>query len=644
MRNGIKWILTILILGTVLFLVIKKVGGISRDVLLDTSDSVPTEEDYIEGLKDQMSEIPGMTKYDKYEMGLDPENDDTDGDGLTDNQELNIYHSDPLKQSTAGDLYSDKYKVDNDMDVNKAYEYEGEIKFAYNKCPEVTFNPTKYEDLFAVAEDVPFEDSDVILKKYRIYNYSDTVSIDLTSLLKSTKTDIENIGVYTYTLGGDTKKAKYKTEDNTITLKSKFDEKNMYYIYITNEEKETKNGEIVSTIADMNRGIATDVKTVTPKAYAIGSPLLTMFSLSFLHSDTPEFKLYYVDSGVESVNEETINKMLDGIACVSGVRRTDINDNIQRICLTEEQYDKKINKLFALDVLDILYICNGDGVINASVLNSIFGFFTYENVARYVYQLGVGSPNPESLPTIVEYTGDFNQELEVLPFKNFATNISKDGSCMGIALLTAKVHNKKSADETGSYYIDDAHGKLAWDLTTAEENTTFFNPGLYDYKSPSFVKERRNSAGYVEATNDAEQQFINMIACLWKEGNDISKKSCVYRLTGKTNYYIGMFNEVKKRLDNGDVLVCGMGTENGAHAVNIYKYTEEEDGTINFSVYDSNYPGVEGILKIIPKTSTYGFTDSFEYEYVTDAYTISSINSDKYFIIVMDDDMRIIAR
>lgn len=644
MRNGIKWILTILILGTVLFLVIKKVGGISRDVLLDTSDSVPTEEDYIEGLKDQMSEIPGMTKYDKYEMGLDPENDDTDGDGLTDNQELNIYHSDPLKQSTAGDLYSDKYKVDNDMDVNKAYEYEGEIKFAYNKCPEVTFNPTKYEDLFAVAEDVPFEDSDVILKKYRIYNYSDTVSIDLTSLLKSTKTDIENIGVYTYTLGGDTKKAKYKTEDNTITLKSKFDEKNMYYIYITNEEKETKNGEIVSTIADMNRGIATDVKTVTPKAYAIGSPLLTMFSLSFLHSDTPEFKLYYVDSGVESVNEETINKMLDGIACVSGVRRTDINDNIQRICLTEEQYDKKINKLFALDVLDILYICNGDGVINASVLNSIFGFFTYENVARYVYQLGVGSSNPESLPTIVEYTGDFNQELEVLPFKNFATNISKDGSCMGIALLTAKVHNKKSADETGSYYIDDAHGKLAWDLTTAEENTTFFNPGLYDYKSPNFVKERRNSAGYVEATNDAEQQFINMIACLWKEGNDISKKNCVYRLAGKTNYYIGMFNEVKKRLDNGDVLVCGMGTENGAHAVNIYKYTEEEDGTINFSVYDSNYPGVEGILKIIPKTSTYGFTDSFEYEYVTDAYTISSINSDKYFIIVMDDDMRIIAR
>lgn len=644
MRNSIKWILTILILGTVLFLVIKKVGGISRDVLLDTSDSVPTEEDYIEGLKDQMSEIPGMTKYDKYEMGLDPENDDTDGDGLTDNQELNIYHSDPLKQSTAGDLYSDKYKVDNDMDVNKAYEYEGEIKFAYNKCPEVTFNPTKYEDLFAVAEDVPFEDSDVILKKYRIYNYSDTVSIDLTSLLKSTKTSIENIGVYTYTLGGDTKKAKYKTEDNTITLKSKFDEKNMYYIYITNEEKETKNGEIVSTIADMNRGIATDVKTVTPKAYAIGSPLLTMFSLSFLHSDTPEFKLYYVDSGVESVNEETINKMLDGIACVSGVRRTDINDNIQRICLTEEQYDKKINKLFALDVLDILYICNGDGVINASVLNSIYGFFTYENVARYVYQLGVGSPNPESLPTIVEYTGDFNQELEVLPFKNFATNISKDGSCMGIALLTAKVHNKKSADETGSYYIDDAHGKLAWDLTTAEENTTFFNPGLYDYKSPSFVKERRNSAGYVEATNDAEQQFINMIACLWKEGNDISKKSCVYRLAGKTNYYIGMFNEVKKRLDNGDVLVCGMGTENGAHAVNIYKYTEEEDGTINFSVYDSNYPGVEGILKIIPKTSTYGFSDSFEYEYVTDAYTISSINSDKYFIIVMDDDMRIIAR
>lgn len=45
-------------------------------------------------------------------------------DGLTDKEEIEVYGSDPLKASTAGDLYTDKYKVEHDMDVNKKYDYE----------------------------------------------------------------------------------------------------------------------------------------------------------------------------------------------------------------------------------------------------------------------------------------------------------------------------------------------------------------------------------------------------------------------------------------------------------------------------------------------------------------------------------------
>lgn len=41
----------------------------------------------------------------------DPLNSDTDGDGLTDGQEVNVYHTNPLKADTDGDGYSDGVEV-----------------------------------------------------------------------------------------------------------------------------------------------------------------------------------------------------------------------------------------------------------------------------------------------------------------------------------------------------------------------------------------------------------------------------------------------------------------------------------------------------------------------------------------------------
>jgi len=49
---------------------------------------------------------------------------DKDGDGLTDYDEITKYHSDPNKASTSGDLYSDGYKVANNMDISKQYNVE----------------------------------------------------------------------------------------------------------------------------------------------------------------------------------------------------------------------------------------------------------------------------------------------------------------------------------------------------------------------------------------------------------------------------------------------------------------------------------------------------------------------------------------
>jgi outer membrane protein OmpA-like peptidoglycan-associated protein len=53
----------------------------------------------------------GLTNDEERQLGTDPHNADTDGDGLSDGSEVNTYHSDPLKADTDGDGLSDGDEV-----------------------------------------------------------------------------------------------------------------------------------------------------------------------------------------------------------------------------------------------------------------------------------------------------------------------------------------------------------------------------------------------------------------------------------------------------------------------------------------------------------------------------------------------------
>jgi outer membrane protein OmpA-like peptidoglycan-associated protein len=59
----------------------------------------------------------GLTKREEKELGTDPNNPDTDGDGLKDGEEVNTYYTNPLNPDTDGDSLTDgdeirKYKTD----------------------------------------------------------------------------------------------------------------------------------------------------------------------------------------------------------------------------------------------------------------------------------------------------------------------------------------------------------------------------------------------------------------------------------------------------------------------------------------------------------------------------------------------------
>ncbi|HIT21473.1 MAG TPA: hypothetical protein IAB56_00685 [Candidatus Scybalousia intestinigallinarum] len=99
-----------------------------------TEDDEPIVETYSGDLeftdeeKQQDLDDDGLSTSQELELGTNPIFKDTDGDGLTDGEEVNIYHSDPLKYSTSGDDISDYLKVKKGLDIHSVYS-EKDMQF-----------------------------------------------------------------------------------------------------------------------------------------------------------------------------------------------------------------------------------------------------------------------------------------------------------------------------------------------------------------------------------------------------------------------------------------------------------------------------------------------------------------------------------
>jgi len=57
-------------------------------------------------------DLDGLSDEEEKKLGTNPDNIDTDGDGIMDGDEIKIYHTDPLKADTDGDGYNDGYEVE----------------------------------------------------------------------------------------------------------------------------------------------------------------------------------------------------------------------------------------------------------------------------------------------------------------------------------------------------------------------------------------------------------------------------------------------------------------------------------------------------------------------------------------------------
>lgn len=555
------------------------------EAALLTGIEVQNYDDYIKGLKDHASDIAGMSQYDKLEMGLDyRDGSDTDFDGLTDKEEIEIYGTDPLQASTAGDLYSDGYKIEHEMDLFSFCEYDGEINFKYNECSEVTLKADEPTDFYAVVQDYTDRYSladfgiNTVYKGYWIYNYNGEVQIDLTSVCDEYGIGFSDIRVWVYK--GDflayglssLKKCNYNADGNVITLKYDFEDTSAYYVYITGKRSLAA---LFLNTPSMQVNESSDSSGI---AFVCGSPILEQFFSISGH-------IYYSELSDKEKNNSFLEKVVD--YCNNKVLGSEIGtDDENKITATSSLSVKLTAQLYQT----LLPMCAAKPEGEETFFNYLFNYTIYEAGGT---EMASGSSSAENNEEDDErdhyhnYHTTFDPYTDELPFQNFESKYGTAGNCTGIASLTALLFN------TGTFPASGDYQGVSWDLTTDSENNTLMDAGLYDYKSREFVNNHSGKYdNYLgEGLSDGETEFVKMIGALWMESNDKLPYLDDYVMTdGRTNDW-SLAEKMMDYLDQGKILSVGLLLKNGTgHEVNIYDYYFTDAGELLFRVYDCNFP------------------------------------------------------
>lgn len=529
--------------------------------------------EYMESQKDVPSDIDGLSVYDKYEMGLQHQNgSDSDYDGLTDKEEIEIYGTDPLKASSAGDLYTDAYKVHNGIDPFAYIEYSEPVTFPYCECNEVQLTASCPIDFNAVVSDctVSYDlsnfDIGQVYKGYDLYNYAGTIQIDIHDLAE--KYDFTDLEVYV-TYGpflvpgeADLNKCNVTRDNDIITIDYEFKHGSKYLIFLT-EKQDFSIKRLVNKIVHFNNTVTLESAN-KGEILVYGSPWC-----AFLFHK--KIMVYYTDG----VSKEDVEKAA--------------------IELFGDKYEKEYelvshttinNKTNFYDKFLKFYKHPGS---TADTWYNVF--FRYGIFCYAPYEISYETANADGKSQAVN--SGFDKYRDELPFQNFRSYIGTGGNCAGITHLTSYLYNTGQFPSAGSYScnIDNVYQAINWDLSLDAANATLTDPGLFDYKSTNFITEHSTGSDFLNSNlTDGELAFVDMIGCFWTEANDRIDLNTYEKVSGEY-YDISLLNSMTFLIDQGKILDVYLYMRGGgAHAVNIYGYEYISDNCVIFKVYDNNIP------------------------------------------------------
>lgn len=561
------------------------IGSMTDEELAEYSASLPKEyvdwTDTFKALQNTTSDL-GISMYVKAILGLNPENDsDTDGDGLTDREEIFVYHSDPKKSSTAGDLYYDGYKVEHGMDLHTYYEREGGLQYRDETelCAGiVTLFPSVPESarVSVHGNGCTVPENFEIYKEFTIAQFGGKIAIDFNAVetLKGKK----NVDIAIQKTATCVFCDYHIGDDGLVYLDYDFDYDYYYAIIIGKSfdpDKENKK------TTHENLPFYQDYSRTSPNSYSstdsYTSSVLT--NEDYFIYGTPLFNGELFPARVYYSSDATPLQLDHVITCAEDLCDNPFTGN--HLSETKQVSSQKLS--FMRSAFDkLLGYFKFDGV-NKKFRHILFFYCDYYDILNEEEKAAREAEEQERL-------SHFVPEIDTLPFANFPSEYA-GGNCVGIAHLTSYLYNNKTFPSSGSYRI--GFKNVEWDLTTDEENATLMDRGLLDYKGANFVNKHRDEDGVLTKNlSEGERQFVDMIACAWKEGN---KKAVVndYALFVGKSYEYELVEKMMDYIDNNKILdVSLLLSDNQRHAVNIYDYhyDEEDKDVIHFSVYDNNYP------------------------------------------------------
>ncbi len=626
-------------------------------------EKMPEDEAYLYNrkfrarLENTPSDIEGLSQADKTEMGLLYMNgSDTDRDGLTDKEELEVYHSNPLKTSTAGDLYTDSYKAENNMDFNKKEKFKGDFVFAYNSTPEITLTASVAEDYLASTEAIAVmhhANGYETLKEYRITEYEGDILIDTNMIAELKDIPAKNLKVFHTTYDCPiTDKVKIKNKGKGILqAKTKIEGRStMHFVMIA--KKSEDRGKFAGAVDFLRNGISgietileEERKAVQGTGLVVNLPFANLFACP---------QIYYVSSGDAETDELIKERLVECATMIEepflGERDYAESHGIGVFANTSDCREVTVAELETIRAfwrmlwpayeLDPESYC--DLYSEGEFLNYTFtpDYFSYADMNEYFRKKALAETH-------------FNMFEDALPFQNITSFYTGKGSCAGFSLYTARMFNKGVVPESGEYtlpsddvynlqylmntvsdlqYNEDGTITVSWNIAKDEENATLLDPILSDYKNKKFKPDLRN--GY-DTYSDGEKEFVKMITGYWLEENQ-SNELNTYSVEIE-EYDAANLEKIKAYLDTGRIAIVDVAEDSdqkwhdavvsmneegeeevveegyleyftNGHSMNIIAYKEISDEETWFYIYDcnigpshyagGNYYGFNNVMKI----------------------------------------------
>lgn len=603
----------------------------------------------LEELKTIDSEIEGWTLYDKVQAGLNPYSEDTDGDGLSDKEEIEVYMSDATKKSTAGDLYTDKYKVDNDMDLFTFYDYEGDYEYQNVKVNNIipVANTVDEAGISVTESRYSLEEltKEVGKEVYQAYHISSEyhipVKVDLSDILKENDIKIEDITVINCEVANHYSEdnlyrhedAKFTVDGNTLTIEGTdaFDDNSRAYDVIIVSDKIATN--LLSKAENIKNDIFVDGEFTEEMAKERGLAFCRSHELIPFRAAT----IYYYDTGNEELNNWVIEAMQKENTALSHLVRDDFA--YEYVSVSYEELMAKINRNNKSGIFSNLHMSYDETGEFTFLLRCCFGYFTSEDLERGTdFELAKRQKKNRT---------DFSLGEEIFPFANFVSyredNGQKiNGHCAAIAMITAKAHNGSYVTPQGEWSCMVSPRKSvafsdseSWDISGYYDNATLMDKNLFDFRNSDFV----DAKGNITETSDSTDEFVKLCNCYLEKYNNISDNYCDYLNFIYDNEKYPYYNveNMKEFLDSGKILVASFCDAKMGHVVNIYDYEETED-TVEFLIYDNNRP--TEVSRMIVRHSE----DPYYMDYVYDAgyHVWTSEEGQLYQFLTADENFHFI--